>query len=442
MDRLTSPEAVGTRGLRYQRQCANGERICRPGFGELLTRKGLNVNASRLLFEGLEDRILLSGIPAALIASLPRSTETHSDSIGPTAVGGVATASFTLPKFDDQGGLRILVEATLVSTTATTTGTRQVENQSNFAGIVNVLILTLGAESNVFVVAPTPTFTFGPINLTASLQADPNYAILKNIGAKATLDWLPNIKAGQTYPDLRSVTIPAQASVPQLETALYPSSRLDDFTAAPGDSTILFEITTESSVTLETTGIVARTRTSPLIEYTMIGEVTYVYVMLGTSEDYYQGSKYDFRKPAAAQFQPFYSGTAQPGSTLAVDVLGLGGEVLGSTSTIVDAGGNWTASFYDLAMTGEPHTVSLRQSYAGYTPLTGAGYNLRRYFSPAILGGAYASEHLTVENVLGNRAADVSMAALYSASANPIMLDPTLYAYEMLPMPACPQGLH
>jgi hypothetical protein len=125
-----------------------------------------------------------------------------------------------------------------------------------------------------------------------------------------------------------------------------------------------------------------------------------------------------------------------------VDVLGLGGEVLGSTSTIVDAGGNWAASFYDLGMTGEPHTVSIRQSYAGYTPLTGAGYNLRRYFSPAILGGAYASEHLTVENVLGNRAADVSMAALYSASANPITLGPTLYAYEMLPMSASPQGLH
>ena len=427
--------------MRYERQCATGERSCQPGFGELLTRKGLNVNASRLLFEGLEDRILLNGIPAALIASLPHFTETYSGSIGPTVVSDEATESFNLPKFDDQGGARILVEATIESTTMTTTGTRQVENQSNFAGTVDILILTMNAESNVFVVAPTPIFPWS-VDLTASLQDDPNYAILKNIGAKAILDWLPNIKVGQTYPDLRSVTLAAQTSGTQQQTVLYPSSQLDDFTIAPGDSTILFEITSESSVTLETTGIVARTRTSPLIEYTMTGEVTYVYVTLGTDEDYHAGSKYDFRKPPAPQFQPFYSGTAQPGSTLAVDVLGLGGEVLGSTSTIVDAGGNWTASFYDLAMTGEPHTVSLRQSYAGYTPLTGAGYNLRRYFSPAILGGAYASEHLTVENVLGNRAADVSMAALYSASANPITLGSMLYAYEMLPMPASPQGLH
>jgi len=377
------------------------------------------VNASRLLFEGLEDRILLSGIPAALIASLPRITETHSNSIGPTVVGGVATASFTLPKFDDQGGLRILVEATIESTTVVEQGAHTVVNLDGIAGTVSVLTLTLAAESNVVVVAPTQIFTFGPINLAASLSGptpiDPDETV--------------------------TVSLAAQTSGLQQQTVLYPSSQLDDFISAPGDSIILFEITTESTVSL-TIDVDSADYPDPAIEYTMAGEVTYVYVMLGTDEDYHAGSRYDFRKPAAAQFQPFYSGTAQPGSTLAVDVLGLGGEVLGSTSTIVDAGGNWTASFYDLGMTGEPHTVSIRQSYAGYTPLTGAGYNLRRYFSPAILGGAYASEHLTVENVLGNRAADVSMAAIYSASANPIMLDPTLYAYEMLPMSASPQGLH
>jgi hypothetical protein len=335
-------------------------------------------------------------------------------------VGGLATKSFTLPKFDDQGGMRILVKATLVSTTVVEQGAHTVVNLDGIAGTVSVLTLTLAAGSNVVVVAPTQIFTFGPINLADSLSGP------------------TPIDPGETV----SVTILAQTSGLQWHTtAPYPSSELDDFISSPGDPDILFEITTESTVSL-TIDVDSADYPDPAIEYTMAGEVTYEYVIMGASEDYHAGSKYDFRKPAAAQFQPFYSGTAQPGSTLAVDVLGLGGEVLGSTSTIVDAGGNWAASFYDLGMTGEPHTVSIRQSYAGYTPLTGAGYNLRRYFSPAILGGAYASEHLTVENVLGNRAADVSMAAIYSASANPIMLDPTLYAYEMLPMSASPQGLH
>jgi hypothetical protein len=380
------------------------------------------VNASRLLFEGLEDRILLSGIPAALIASLPRITETHSG-IVTDVVGGLDTASFTLPKFNDQGGMRILVEATLVSATATTMGTLNVQCYPfEFAGTVD-LTLTLGSVpnpivGNVFVVAPTPTFTFGPINLTAS-----------QMGVA--------INPGET----KSVTIPAQAmGGPQGQTWYQGDVDLNDFISSPGDSTILFEITTESSVTVVTHGFTGDSYTDPLIAYTMTGTVTYRYVTVG--EDEHAGSKYKFEQPPARLFQPFYSGTAQPGSTLAVDVLGPGGEVLGSTSTIVDAGGNWAASFYDLGMTGGPHTVSIRQSYAGYTPLTGAGYNLRRYFSPAILGGAYASERLTIENVIGNRAADVSMAALYSASAHPIMMDPTLYAYEMLPMSASAQGLH
>ena len=410
------------------------------------------MNASRLLFEGLEDRILLSGIPAALIASLPRVTETHSG--GVTGVlAGVDGPPFFLPKFDDHGGTRMLVQATLTSATTITDGTRQVENQSMFAGQVNTLILTLGAESDVFVVRPfptgvprpdtsvpfnqAPTFTFGPIDVSASLPAPTT----DNIGPSATLDWVPNHLPGE-LDDMVSVTLAGQGSGTQQETVSYPSAQLNDFISSPGDSTIMFVATSQSSVTLVTTGIVARTRTFPLIKYDMVGQVIYQYITLTTDEDYYAGSKHEFKKLPAAVFQPFYSGTAQPGATLAVDVLGLGGEVLGSTSTIVDAGGNWGASFHDLGMTGEPHTVSIRQSYAGYTPLTGAGYNLRRYFSPAILGGAYASEHLTVENVLGNRAADVSMAALYSASANPIALGPTLYAYETLPMPASPQGLH
>jgi hypothetical protein len=367
----------------------------------------------------LEDRILLSGIPAALIAVLPPHTETHPPgdpySIS-DEVGDVATASFTLPKFDSHGGTRILIGVTLDSTTSTTTGSYHVTNSDVFDGTVD-MSMELHVESNVIVVAPNPIF--------------PTW--VKDAGA-TTLSPI-------AVDEMVSVTLPAYTTGPQQHTVSYPSIQLADFTAAPGDSTILFEIQTSSSSSHDA-NVAVDYYTDPVVNYVMTGQVTYEYVILGADQGERAGSKYDFQKPAARLFQPFYSGTAQPGATLAVDVLGAGGELLGSTSTIVDAGGNWAASFYDLGMTGGPHTVSIRQSYAGYTPLTGAGYNLRRYFSPAILGGAYASEHLTVENVLGNRAADVSMAALYSASAHPIVLGPTLYAYEMLPLSASPQGLH
>ncbi len=376
----------------------------------LLLRKGLNVNASRLLFEGLEDRILLDGIPASMIASLPPIT--YSDSITDD-VGDVATASFTLPKFDDQGGLRTLVSVTLDSTTTTTTGTYNVVNVDAFAGTV-LMSLDLSVASTV---SGTPAFDYA--NVAGATANQP-------------------IAVGQTV----SVTLPDYTSGAQQRIVLYPSGDLADFIAAPGDSTILFEITTSSAAD-HTANVAVNYFNSPLMTYTMSGQVIYEYVetIQYTDETFY-GTRRVFEKLPPPRFQPFYSGTAQPGASLTVDVLGLGGELLGSTSTVVDAGGNWAASFYDLSMTGQPHTVSIRQSYTGYTPLTGAGYNLRRYFSPAMLGGAYASERLTVDNVLGNRLARVSMAALYSASASPLSLGMAPYGFEMLPVSASPQGLY
>lgn len=386
----------------------------------MLKRKGLNVNASRLLFEGLEDRILLSGIPASLIASATPVIETYNDSITDT-VGSSTTTSFTLPKFDDQGGLRTLVSVTIESTTTTTTGTYNVANTDAFDGILSApfpdagMSLTLNVQSSV---SEAPTFDY--VNVTGA-------------------DYTGPIAVGQTV----SVTLPQYSTGPQQRIVLSPSSDLNDFIATPGDTTILFEITT-SSASDHTADVAVAYWNSPLIEYSMTGQVIYEYTTTTTTttDETFQGTRLDFERTPPPTFQPFYTGTAQPGSSLTVDILGSGGELLGSTSTIADAGGNWTASFYDLRMTGQPHTVSIRQSYTGYTPLTGAGYNLRRYFSPAILGGAYASEQLTVENVLGNRSAAVSMAALYSASARPNSLGMAPYGFEMLPASATPQGLY
>jgi len=382
-------------------------------------RKGLKVNASRLLFEGLEDRILLSGIPASVIASAAPVTETHSGSVTDT-VGSLTTASFTLPKFDDQGGLRTLISVTLDSTTTTTTGTYNVANTDVFDGTLSApfpdagMSLTLNVQSTV---SEAPTFDY--VNVTGS-------------------DYTGPIAVGQTI----SVTLPQYTTGSQQRIVLSPSIDLNDFIAAPGDTTILFEITT-SSASDHTADVAVAYWNSPLINYVMTGQVIYEYTTTTTTTDEtFQGTRLDFERTPPPTFQPFYTGTAQPGASLTVDVLGSGGELLGSTSTIADAGGNWTASFYDLQMTGQPHTVSIRQSYTGYAPLTGAGYNLRRYFSPAILGGAYASEQLTVENVLGNRSSGVSMAALYSASAHPNSLGMAPYGFEMLPASATPQGLY
>ena len=135
--------------------------------------------------------------------------------------------------------------------------------------------------------------------------------------------------------------------------------------------------------------------------------------------------------------QPIYSGTAQPGSTMTVDLYNAQGELIGSRATVVDAGGNWMTSFYDTNVRAEPHTVSLRQSHTGYTPLDSAGYNTRGYYGPAFQGGTFVSEALTVQDVVGRRSMN-GFRDMYAAAANPISLSWQTYNYELLALSGVP----
>jgi len=138
--------------------------------------------------------------------------------------------------------------------------------------------------------------------------------------------------------------------------------------------------------------------------------------------------------------QPMYSGTGQPGSTLSVNLYNARGELIGTRDTVVDAGGNWMASFYDTAMTDQPHSVSLRQSFAGYTTLGDAGYNLRPYFAPAFDGGTYVSQALTVVNVASNRSL-IGFRDMFAAAAHPISLSWQPYNYELLALSGVPSAV-
>ena len=140
-------------------------------------------------------------------------------------------------------------------------------------------------------------------------------------------------------------------------------------------------------------------------------------------------------------YQPLYSGTAEPGSTLQVDVYDRRGDLIGSETTVTDAGGNWMTNFFNTFMQDEPHSIVVRQTYAGYNALADAGYNLRTYYTPAIQGGTFISEHLTVENVLGKRSAATAVDALYAASMYPITLGWHVYPFEFLAQSATPSGI-
>jgi|GEM_PF-850846 len=123
---------------------------------------------------------------------------------------------------------------------------------------------------------------------------------------------------------------------------------------------------------------------------------------------------------------PIYSGEADPGATLVLTMYNANGEEIGMQTVVVDAGGNWMATFESTVMRDYPSTVRISQQSAYYS-LVNAGHNLRAYFSPALNPGHFfleASSHIEVEEkapLLG----DLGV-------SNPFSLGPNKYNGEVL----------
>lgn len=123
---------------------------------------------------------------------------------------------------------------------------------------------------------------------------------------------------------------------------------------------------------------------------------------------------------------PIYSGEADPGATLVLTMYNANGDEIGMQTVVVDAGGNWMATFESTVIRDYPSTVRISQQSAYYS-LVNAGHNLRAYFSPALNPGHFfleASAHIEVEEkapLLG----DLGV-------SNPFSLGPNKYNGEVL----------
>jgi hypothetical protein len=168
---------------------------------------------------------------------------------------------------------------------------------------------------------------------------------------------------------------------------------------------------------------------------------SFVYdVFSGEDHHHHHGPHYPIFPHRALAFEPLYSGTADPGATLEVNLYDPRGNLIGQETTVADAGGNWMASFFKSPMRLEPHSLVIRQTYAGESPAAQAGYNLRTYYSPAVHGGTFISEWLTVENVTGKGEPANAVWDLYRASLHPIAMGWGMYSYELLAAPPTASG--
>jgi hypothetical protein len=154
----------------------------------------------------------------------------------------------------------------------------------------------------------------------------------------------------------------------------------------------------------------------------------------GVIGDHTVGSPDIYRQPILP-LAPIYSGEADPGSTLVLTLHNTKGEIIGTQTVVVDAGGNWMANFPTTTVRDYPNSVEITQSSAFYSLSDPHGHNLRTYFSPALNAGHFFFEEL--------KAFDEGSAAPLLGELgirNPLRLGAVKYGGELLGASGAPGG--
>jgi uncharacterized delta-60 repeat protein len=92
----------------------------------------------------------------------------------------------------------------------------------------------------------------------------------------------------------------------------------------------------------------------------------------------------DVDRPALLPLAPIYSGEAEPGATVIVDLYNAKGECVGSQTVIADSGGNWLATFPTTALHDSPNTARVTQFAPPYSVNGTGSRHLRASFTPAL----------------------------------------------------------
>jgi hypothetical protein len=129
---------------------------------------------------------------------------------------------------------------------------------------------------------------------------------------------------------------------------------------------------------------------------------------------------------------PIFSGLTEPGTTLVGRIYDAQGRLMGDRQVVADTSGNWLMTFPNIVIFEHPHRMEIAVTPAIGNVAHETGFNLRRYFHPAIHTELYCNETLSVSGVFRNRAYNI-VDAMHSASTRPLGFDWFSNAYELTP---------
>ncbi|QIF03840.1 SdrD B-like domain-containing protein [Roseimicrobium sp. ORNL1] len=127
---------------------------------------------------------------------------------------------------------------------------------------------------------------------------------------------------------------------------------------------------------------------------------------------------------------PIYTGSANPGATLVVELYGAYGSRVGHTTVLADAGGNWIANFPSSTLLDTPTSVRVTQTNVPYAFGSGLGKNLRVYYAPV---GLNPGQFVSLSSDVGQTFSEGAPLLGGLDLSNPLQLGAAKYGSEMLP---------
>jgi fimbrial isopeptide formation D2 family protein/uncharacterized repeat protein (TIGR01451 family) len=126
-----------------------------------------------------------------------------------------------------------------------------------------------------------------------------------------------------------------------------------------------------------------------------------------------------------------YTGIVDPGTTLSGKIYDQHGRMVGEQIVVADAAGNWLMQFPTVVLYEQPHEMRIDQTLAVHNGDYDAGFNLRRFFHPAIHSQLYMNEPISVGAAFRHDPFSV-LTAMHEANNNPLGFDWKHHAYELI----------
>lgn len=126
-----------------------------------------------------------------------------------------------------------------------------------------------------------------------------------------------------------------------------------------------------------------------------------------------------------------YTGIVDPGTTLSGKIYDQHGRMIGEQIVMADTAGNWLMQFPTVVLYEQPHEMRIEQTHAVQNSGQNAGFNMRRFFHPAVHSQLYMNEPISVGAAFRHDPFSV-LTAMHEANNNPLGFGWEHHAYELV----------